>query len=280
MNKILIIGGRGMLGQYLSQAFVDYRPTVWDRDEIDITNQNLVQEKILALRPDVIINAAAYNDVDGAERDDELAKKINGYAVGYLAKVAKELGAVLIHYSTDYVFDGEKETGYGEGDQPNPISQYGRSKYLGEQELQENCSRYYLIRLSRLFGQKGSGQNVKSSFVDKMLELAQNRDELAVVDEEISCPTYAADLAEQTKKIVSEKMPFGIYHVVNSGGCTWYDLAKEIFAIRGLSIKINPTTGENFVRPARRPACSILLNTKLPALRTWQQALRDYLRFI
>lgn len=277
MKKILIIGAKGMLGQYLAEAFKEEELILWDKENLDITDQEDVSEKIIKLKPDVIVNSAAFNDVDGAEKWEETAKKVNGYAVGFLAKAAKEIDAILIHYSSDYVFDGEKEEGYNETDQPNPVSAYGRSKFLGEEELQENCEKYYLIRLSRLFGKVGNGEGVKQSFVDKILQLAETKDELEVVDEEFSSPTYARDLAEYTKALLNDGQPFGIYHGANSGGCTWYAFAQEIFKIKNISKKLIPISGGKFLRPAKRPRYSVLLNTKFIPIRTWQEALGEYL---
>ena len=277
MSKILIIGAKGMLGQYLAQTFRDETLVLRDKEEIDITNQDDVNSQIKDLKPDIIINAAAYNDVDRAEADEEIANLVNGQAVGFLAKAAKEIDAILVHYSSDYVFDGEKEEGYKESDQPNPISKYGASKYLGEQELQENCVKYYLIRLSRLFGKVGTGQGTKKSFVDKILEVAEGKNELEVVDQELSSPTYAADLAEYTKALLSHQEPFGIYHGANSGGCTWHGFAKEIFKIKGIEIDLIPVVGDKFPRPAKRPQYSVLLNTKFIQIRSWQEALKEYL---
>ena len=274
--KVLIIGAKGMLGQELVKTFsIDHHVTAWDREEIDITDEQVVSSKLRAVGPDIVINAAAFNDVDGAETNSESAKKINGYAVGYLATSARELNIPIVHYSTEYVFDGNKKDGYRESDQPNPQSVYAVSKYLGEQELQNHTNEYYLIRLSRLFGGSGIG---KKSFVQTMLDLARSRSELEVVDEELSCPTYAVDLARRTKYIVEHKLPYGIYHCANSGAVTWYGFAQEIFKISGKNVKLNPVPASRFPRPAQRPAYGILLNTKLPAMRSWPEALREFLK--
>jgi len=275
--KIIIIGAQGMLGQELAKVFQKDEPLLWDLPQLDITDKDRVEQKIFKERPDIIINAAAYNDVDGAEKNETLANKINGYAVGYLAKAINVVRGILVHYSTDYVFKGDNKEGYIEENQPNPQSAYARSKYLGEQELQKNIKKFYLIRLSRLFGQAAISQNAKKSFIDQMLELAKTKSEINVVNEELSCPTYALDLANQTKLIIKNQRPFGIYHVTNSGACTWYDLAKEIFTIKKIDVKLNPVSSDFFPRLAKRPKYSVLINTKLPALRSWQEALREYL---
>jgi len=278
--KVLIIGAKGMLGQELARVFQKEKPLLWDREEIDIANEEEVKQKIGDLNPDLMINAAAYNDVDGAEKNEALARQINGEALRYLASALHANQGILVHFSTDYVFIGDRREGYNELDQPNPQSVYARSKYFGEQELQANTDRFYLIRLSRLFGQPASSQVGKKSFVDLMVELAKIKKEINVVNEELSSPTYAPDLAKRTKEIIDWKKPFGIYHASNSGSCTWYDFTKEIFTIKNISIKINPVPTSFFPRPAARPKYSILLNTKLPAMRSWKMALKDYLSFI
>jgi len=276
--KILIIGSKGMLGHDLARVFSGHELVLWDKDEIDITYEDQVLRKVKEEKPDVIINSAAYNDVDGCEEHFELANKVNGYAVGYLAKAAKEVGAVLVHYSTDYVFEGIKKEGYKEDDQPNPQSKYAESKYLGEQELSKNTDRFYLIRTSRLFGQPAMAVGAKKSFVDKMLELSKNRDTLEVVDEEYSNPTYTPDLAKQTKYIIENKLSFGIYHVINEGACTWYEFTQEIFKIKSIDVKLVSVSSDRFPRPAKRPKYSVLVNTKLEPMRDWKEALQEYLK--
>jgi len=276
--KILIIGAKGMLGQELVKVFSDCEVAAWDREECDITNKDEIHAKVIDLKPDIIINAAAYNNVDKAEEEKDIADALSGYAVGYLARAAKELDIPMVHYSTEYVFDGENKDGYREDAKPAPISAYGASKLLGEEELARHTDKYYLIRLSRLFGKMGAGENVKRSFVDIMVELAKTRDELDVVDEEVSSPTYAPDLARRTREILDGDYDFGIYHGANSGSCTWYGLAQEIFKIIGKEIALNPVPASKFPRPAKRPAYGVLLNTKLPEARAWQEALSEYLK--
>lgn len=278
MNKILILGAKGMLGAELTRIFSDFDNEVfaWDYEELDITDETQVKEKISALHPDIIINAAAYNNVDKAEEDSKIANFLNGYASGYIADIANQLNARFVHYSTDYVFDGEKEEGYTEVDVPCPISAYGRSKLLGEEEVQKNTDKFYIIRLSKLFGKIGTGVNVKASFVDKMLELARGREKIEVIDEELSSPTYAPDLAKTTRHILQNNLPYGIYHGANSGACTWHQFACEIFKQKGINTEVVPVSGEKFPRLAQRPKYSILLNTKLPQAGTWQEALKGY----
>ena len=281
-SKVLIIGAKGNLGQELVKIFgvdEEYQVIGWDREEIDITDEKQVDEKIAELAPQIIINAAAYNAVDKCEEptEFEIAKKINGEAVGFLAETAKKIGAVIVHYSSDNVFDGEEKDGYAENSRPNPVNRYAESKYLGERRLLENTDRFYLIRLSRLFGRPGASELSKESFIDLVLRLGREKDELEVVDEEASCFTYAPDLAAATKSLIESKMPFCIYHITNSDAYTWYEAAKKIFEIAGVNTKLIPVSSEKFPRPAKRPKYSILLNTKLPPMRSFEKALREYL---
>ncbi len=313
-----------MLGQELVNLFrkdKDYEVLAWDRENLDITNEKEVNEKILKLKPAIIINTAAYNAVDKCEpvksdlpegksdhgswrTEYELAKKINGLAPGYLAKAAKKTGAVFVHYSTDYVFDGKvdiifepvgcshicatcelhksftPQVGYTEDAKPNPISNYGRSKLMGEREVRKVKGKYYLIRLSKLFGKPGKSESAKRGFFDVMLEVGKNNKEVKVVDEETSCFTYAPDLAKKTKEIIEARKPFGIYHVINSGACTWYEAVLELYKQAGIETKVIPITAKEYPRPAKRPYISSLINTKLNPLRSYREALKEYLKQI
>ena len=232
MSKILVIGSEGMLGQELVNEFKkNHEVIAVDYDTFDITNEQSVKEKISEIKPELVINAAAYNNVDSAEQKDEefeKAKLVNGYAVGFLAKACAENKITIVHYSSDYVFKGNNEDGYNEEAKPEPASKYGESKFLGELELQKSGAYYYLIRLSRLFGSPGGG---KKSFVDTMIDLVENqgKKELKLVNEEKSCPPYSKDLVVFTRSLWEESEPFGIYHGANDGTCTWYEFALEIF---------------------------------------------------
>lgn len=275
--RIIVIGSQGMLGQELATVLHKDQPLLMDRQELDITDEKQVKAVVKQVKPDVVINAAAYNDVDGAEKNADLAYAINESGPGYLARALHASGGILVHYSTDYVFKGNKKDGYAEHERPHPQSVYARSKYLGEVKIQKNMKRYYIIRLSRLFGRPGSSEAAKKSFVQLMLDLAKSKPELTVVNEELNCPTYAPDLAWQTKYLIEKKQSFGVYHVTNAGSCTWYDFAREIFTITHINVKLNPVPASFFPRPAMRPHYSILLNTKLPAMRRWQEALKEFL---
>ncbi|MBU0648051.1 dTDP-4-dehydrorhamnose reductase [Patescibacteria group bacterium] len=287
-RKVLIIGSKGMLGQELTRVFgVDnnYNVTAWDKGEIDITQVSRTKDQILESKPDIIINTAAYNAVDKCEKDKkeyEIAKLLNGYAPGNLAEIAQEIGAIFVHYSTDYVFNGSPDKQeFIENDEPNPISNYGRSKLLGEQQVQAKGDKYYIIRLSKLFGKPALSKESKRSFFDIMLELgkkmAKENKELKVVNEEVSCFTYAPDLAQTTKEIIETNQPYGIYHITNSKACTWYEAAHELFALTKINVNLKAVTSDEFPRPAKRPKFSVLKNTKLSPLRNYKEALKEYL---
>ena len=307
MQKVLIIGAQGMLGQELVSIFKhdkDYKVFAWDKKEIDITDQKQVQNKIAKLKPAIILNAAAYNNVDGCEKNKlefEKAKKINGKAPGYLAKIAKKIGATFVHYSTDYVFNGMPELtepagctgscgscrlhqnftpqiGFDENAIPAPLQKYGKTKLMGEDAVQEKGENYYIIRLSKLFGKPAKARDAKNSFFDVMLKIGKKKKGVRVVDEETSCFTYAPDLARKTKEIIESKKPFGIYHVSNTGACTWYEAVVELYRQAKIKAKIIPVNSNEFPRPAQRPYVSILINTKLNPLRNYKLALKDYLK--
>ena len=275
--KIIIIGSQGMLGQELARVYQNENPLLWSKSHIDISNKNDVDKKINEVKPDIVFNAAAYNDVDAAEKNKDIAYAINAEGPGHLARAVCAAEGILVHYSTDYIFNGDEKRGYSEEDDPEPRSVYGKSKLLGEKNVIKYSDKYYIIRLSRLFGKSGIGGSAKTSFVDLMLGLAEKSEVIDAVDEELSNPTYAPDLAEQSREIVEGKFPFGIYHVSNRGACTWYEFTKEIFDIKGINVKLNAVAGSYFPRPAPRPKYSILLNTKLNPMRPWQAALKEYL---
>jgi dTDP-4-dehydrorhamnose reductase len=276
--KVLILGAKGMLGQELIKVYSDCQVLAWDREECDITDEKEIKKKIKKAEPDLVINAAAYNNVDAAEGEGrDLCYLLNRDAPGYIAEAAKELSVPFVQYSTDYVFDGQNQNGYKEDDPTSPISEYGRSKAEGEKRIQEIHDQVYIIRPSRIFGQMGTGEGVKESFVDLMLRLSQERDQFDMVDEELTSPTYAPDLARRTREIAENHSP-GIYHGASEGACTWYQFASEIFKQVGRTdIRLNKVGSGHYPRPAKRPACSWLLNTKLPPARSWQEALAEYL---
>ncbi len=278
--KTLIIGAKGMLGHELTKVFLPFKPFLWDVEEIDITNNEMVDEKISSLEPELIINSAAYTNVDGCETNEDIALKVNGLALGYLANVALKIGATLVHYSTDYVFDGEKSAGYLEDDTPNPVNAYGRTKLVGEKEIlsvanaseQEQKLQYYIIRTAWLYGLHGK------NFVETMISLAEKGGQIKVVDDQIGSPTYVADLAKATLDLSKSNNPYGIYHRTGSGEISWYGFAKEIFKVLGKDANLSPCKTQEYPTPAKRPKYSVLKSTKLPEMRNWSSALEDYLK--
>ncbi|MFH1354136.1 MAG: dTDP-4-dehydrorhamnose reductase [bacterium] len=273
--RVLIIGAGGMLGGTLCKAFEDQEIICWGKEDIDITDEMMVREKI-AGGVDLLINAAAYTDVDGAETNKELAFAVNELGVKNLAGAAAEAGARLVHYSTDYVFAGDSKEGYEEDDEPGPaVNVYGESKLAGERALAAASDRtgleFYLIRTAWLYGVGGK------NFVDTMLKLAQEKDSLSVIDDQYGSPTCTQDVAEATRRIVMGEYRPGVYHAVNSGTTTWYGLAREVFKQRGVDTEVKPIITDQYLLPARRPKYSILRDTKGLNMRLWQEALKDYL---
>jgi len=278
MGKILVLGAKGMLGQELVRVFRDggHEVTGWDFDDIDVTDTDTAREKISALSPDVVLNAVAYNAVDRCEEDEEEARKawrLNAEVPGALARIAKDIGATFVHYSTDYVFDGEHGGGYAEDAEPNPLSYYGKSKLVGERSVTDVDGKSYVVRLSKLFGEPAKSAGGKESFFAKMGTIAAMKGEVSAVDDENGCFTYAPDLADATLSLVSDEAPFGTYHLVNEGVATWYGALVEYFRIAGIDATVTPVSGAEFPRPARRPADSTLRNTKRPPLRDYRDAL-------
>ncbi len=284
--KILILGAKGNLGTQLIKVFSadsNYDIIAWDREEIDITDKELVFKKIDDIKPDIIINAVAYNAVDNCETDEgfSLAKKLNATAVSYLVEASVNVDALLIHYSTNYVFSGERQEGYKEDNEPKPINKYGESKLMGEKEIIKKDGaglKYYLIRTSKLFGPKGTSPISKPSFFEVILELSKKQKTLKLIDEEVSCFTYTPDLALATKKLIESEAKNGIYHIINTGRFTWYEAIVELVKIKNLKNKIVKIKSSGLDRAAKRPAYASLLNTKLPMLRPFVEALKEYLK--
>lgn len=280
--KILILGSAGGLGTQLMKVFNSSSLLAWDNAEVNFLNTDDLLVKLTITKPEVIINAVAYNAVDKCEMEIselDLALKLNLELPKALAQWCAVNKAILIHYSTDYVFSGnEEKKEFLETDLTNPINEYGRSKALGEQAiLNQKSLKYYIIRLSKLFGPKGNSPYTKASFFDIMLNLAQTNSELKVVNEELSCFTYSPDLAKATYDLLNQQYDYGVYHLVNSGSCTWYEAMLELKKITEINSTIKAISGSDLSRAARRPKFSVLKNTKFPELRTYQAALQEYL---
>ncbi len=275
--RILIIGCRGMLGSDLAQAFVGEELTLWDREEIDVTDSAQVAERIGALKPGVIINATGYTDVDGAEENRAAAFKLNAEAVSYLVQAAGLCDASFVHFSTEYVFDGSSQAGYDEAALPSPLSVYGESKAAGERHVIE-YTQGYLVRTSWLYGrapQRGKPRGM--NFIDTVLKLAHEQPEVRVVNDQYGKPTATKDLAHAVVRLISSELAPGAYHLVNEGVASWYDLAKEAFRLNGITTPLVPISSAEYPTQARRPKYAVLLNTRFPKLRPWQEALHDYL---
>ncbi|RJQ14905.1 MAG: dTDP-4-dehydrorhamnose reductase [Nitrospiraceae bacterium] len=272
--KIALTGSNGMLGCDIKKVFTDVELTAFTRSDFDITDLDKSIEAIKRTKPDYLIHAAAYTDVDGSELDPEKAYLVNGIGTRNITIACEEIKCPVIYISSDYVFDGAKQGPYDEWDRPNPINKYGRSKLLGEQFVTSLTNRFYIVRTSWLYGKNGK------NFVDTIIRLLQEREELDVVDDQVGSPTFTYDLAVKLRELVGKG--YGIYHITNSLRCSWHGFAVEIARAKGINKKINPTTSDKFKRPAQRPAFSVLGNTMLrlegiKELRDWKEALKDYL---
>jgi dTDP-4-dehydrorhamnose reductase len=281
--KILIIGSRGALGQQLSKIISQGGDDLlgWDFPEVSLTDLGALTVRLESLKPDLIINAAAYNAVDKCEQDPvekELAFTLNEALPKTLAAFAADGRAVLVHYSTDYVFSGDGRQKLDETAKPDPLNNYGASKAAGEESLLNKPNlKYYLIRTSKLFGPKSDSPFAKNSFFAVMKKLSSEQPSLKVVNDEKSCFTYTPDLAQATVALVKENRPFGIYHLVNPPAATWYDGVLALKELADLKVEILPIPGASLERPAKRPQDSTLINTKLPPLRDYREALKEYL---
>jgi dTDP-4-dehydrorhamnose reductase len=260
-QKTILFGASGMLGHALKEVFP--HAVFLGRRDADITSEDAVREIIARHHPATVINAAAYTDVDGCEDNREYAFAVNGKAPGIIAAACAETGATLLHYSTDYIFDGTSME-YREGDCPNPVNVYGQSKLMGETCLQENSDDYRIIRTSWLYGNHGK------NFVDTVLALSKQMPVVRVVDDQRGKPTYTVDLAQKTPEILSCEP--GIYHITNDGVCSWYEFARAFI------LNAVPCSTAEFPKKAKRPAYSVLVNTKTEPLRHWRDAVTEYIQ--
>ena len=276
IRRVLILGCKGTLGGQLMKLYP--QATGWDREEVDVLDFAALRARVETLEqaPDAVINCVAFNDVDSAEDRPQQALALNEEFPGKLAQYTSGLGIPLVHYSTNYVFDGVHGD-YVETDRPAPLSVYGRSKWGGQQRIAESPGKCYVVRTAVIFGPKGASDLSKKSFVDLMRDLSATRDTIQAVADEINSITYAPDLAAATARLLDGLPERGIYHLTNSGGASWFDLAGEIFRITGKNINLLPVPSTHFPRKAQRPAKAILHNTKLPELRSWQAALAEFL---
>lgn len=279
--KIVIIGARGQLGTDLVRTKppgVDLAG--FDVDDCDITDRERVRTVLRECRPDLVINAAAYVRVDDAEDHADEAFRINAVAAGNVVRACDELGAAIMYLSTDYVFDGAKEPlPYDESDRPNPLNLYGISKHAGEFLVGNYTDRHYIVRTASLYGKAGaSGKG--GNFVYSILNKAGQGGPLRVVDDIVMSPTYARDLAGCLWEMIVQQKPFGLYHAVNGGHCSWYDFARTIVGLSGLSCECLPVSSREYPTRARRAPWSPLVSAKGIRLRDWQTGLRAFLEEI
>jgi dTDP-4-dehydrorhamnose reductase len=244
----------------------------YGRAELDVTNPETVARRIDLERPDVVINCAAWTDVDGAETAEEQAFAINGKGAGSVAAAAAEIEARVLHVSTDYVFDGGKGSPYVESDQPAPLSAYGRTKLAGEEAVAAANKRHFIVRSAGLYGLGGR------NFVDTMLRLAERQNEVTVVRDQVGSPTYTWHLAYGIVRLI-EGIEYGIHHMAAAGQCSWYEFAREIFEQAKVECKVLSITSEEFGAAATRPAFSALVSQREHAIRlpSWQDGLAGYL---
>ncbi|ALM76383.1 dTDP-4-dehydrorhamnose reductase [Thermococcus barophilus] len=277
--RVAVIGANGQLGTDLVEVFGKEAIPLTHKD-LDVTDFESL--KILKeLKPDVIINTAAYVRVDDAELYPEKAFQVNAVGALNVAKIANEIDAVNVYISTDYVFDGTKGKPYIEEDVPNPINVYGLSKYAGEIFTKNYSGRYYIIRVASLYGKAGaSGKG--GNFVEFMIQKAKKGENIRVVKDMFMSPTYTKDVARTLKKFLELKPEFGVYHMVNEGYCSWYEFTRAIFEILGWDVEVKPIKSSELKRLAKRPQFSALKNEKLEKLglkmRHWREALGEYLK--
>ncbi len=285
----VVIGAAGQLGHALC-ARLPWAVMPLTHSELELTDSAAVKERLAGLRPEAVINCAAYNFVDRAEDEPEAAFAVNAFAVRNLAETCRHLDCVLVHFSTDYVFglDKSRRTPYGESDAPGPISVYGQSKLTGEFFVRSICPKHFLIRTCGLYGTRPAGRpgaaapgvhgGKGTNFVETMLRLAGLGKPLRVVNDQVLTPSYAADVAEATVNLLQTDR-YGLYHVTNSGQCSWFEFARAIFELARVSADLGSITSRDYGAKARRPAFSVLESgfTHTPRLRPWREALEAYL---
>ena len=274
--RIVLTGADGQLGLELAPALVAHGEVIGTTiADLDVTDPECA-DRVASLSPDWVVHTAAVTDVDGCEREPERAMAVNAEGTRRVAEGCRRAGAGLVYLSTDYVFDGRKDTPYTEEDDPAPLNAYGRSKLEGERAVRSHPSRWVIIRTAWLYGTHGK------NFVKTILEKVKDGEQLRVVDDQVGSPTYAADLASAMALLLSRRLT-GTYHVTNRGSCSWYELTREILRLAGADVQRVSRIGSHALnRPARRPAYSVLANAAwnaagLPPLRAWPDALADML---
>jgi dTDP-4-dehydrorhamnose reductase len=279
--RVLVTGANGLLGSAILREFQGptYDVVAPDRTTLDVTNATAIRATVRSIVPDLIVNCAAYNDVDGAEADPLTALAANAFGVRALVHAARDTGAMLVHYGSDFVFDGETDRPYREEDEPNPRSVYGASKHLGELFALEH-PRVYVLRVESLFGEPGAGGARRGS-VGVIVRLIAAGDEVPVFTDRVASPTYTPDLARATRTLVEGDAAPGLYHCVNSGAATWVEIAKEAARLVGRPLRAKPIMLGSVQLKAPRPRYCALSNHKLLSagvrMRSWQEALHAFL---
>jgi dTDP-4-dehydrorhamnose reductase len=278
--RVFLAGSEGQLGTALVRALGERVAWAGGREALDVRDGEAVRRAVQGARPDVVINATAYNKVDAAETDALEAVAVNTAGPRHLARAAREVGALIVHVSTDYVFDGTKRTPYEETDTPHPLSAYGVSKLAGELMVRASGAPFLLVRTSAVFGAGGS-RGKGGSFVERMLARARAGEPLRVVDDQVLSPTYAPDLAAAMVALIQAGVR-GLFHVTNDGACSWHGLAEAALQRAGLEVAVQPIKSKELGAPAARPLYSVLSNTRyrslgLPPLRGWEAALAELL---
>jgi dTDP-4-dehydrorhamnose reductase len=279
--KIALIGSNGQLGSDLCEQLQSHELIPLTHDQIEITDEKKTFSFFQSLKPDIIINTASFHNVPKCEEQPEMAFRVNVLGPRNLSRVCQVLPAWLIHFSTDYVFDGLKKAPYLESDTPHPLNFYAVTKLAGEETVQIYCDRHKIIRVSGLYGKvpcRAKGGN----FVSTMLKLGKEKKEIDVVHDEFITPTYTRDIARQLEFLLTIPET-GLFHLSNSGYCSWYEFASAIFAFTGMKVKVNPIPASAYPSTLKRPAWSVLENKRLNDLgiyrmRPWKEALRDHLK--
>lgn len=282
--KVLVTGANGQLGTDLCLALKGKNLIPITHKDLEITDIEAVDRILKAHRPDAVINAAAWVDADDCEINPDKSFRVNALGVRNLAVIAREIDAKFVHISTDYVYGGEnrsEEIPFTEFDSPVPISVYGKSKLAGEKFAQNFCSKYFVIRVSGLFGVAGCRSKGGSNFVEAIIKQAKIKGKLNVVNDQFFSPTYTRDLSSKIVELLDTEL-YGTYHITNKGVCTWYEFADEIVKRAGLAATVTPITTEEYPLPAKRPHYSALCHYQLQLLnmddiRHWKDALHDYL---
>jgi dTDP-4-dehydrorhamnose reductase len=278
--KIAVIGADGQLGSDLIRALARDEVSPLYYPEFDVTQPEGMRNVLQCLQPAVVINTAAFHRVDECEDNPETAFRVNAVAVRDLARLADEIGFILVHFSTDYVFDGRKETPYIETDPPSPLNVYAVSKLAGEFFVRSLAEKHFLIRTCGLFGEASSREK-GYNFIDRMIALAEEGRPLRVVDDQWVSPTSSAELAERTSDLIRTDA-FGLYHLTSEGQCTWFQFAQEAFSLLGRKPRLEAVDSKSYAAKARRPLYSVLENKRaeeigLKAFSYWNDALRAYL---